>query len=89
MTEFEFLRQATWLANRRSYKPSWCYVVYFQKYGRWPSKKLLGEVSPMPPSGEFWDCLVELWGVDAVERVRVWLRAMWKDVDGDRSGTSK
>jgi hypothetical protein len=81
MTEVEFLGQAMWLAKHRSYKPSWCYVIFHQRYGKWPSKKLLGdEVLPVPPSDEFWDWLAEQWGRDAVLGIRDWLRAMWKDV---------
>lgn len=85
MTEIEFLRQAKWLSDHRGYKPGWCYVIFQQKYGKWPGKNVLSreaEISPMPPSDEFWDWLVELWGAEAVERVRTWLRAMWKDGDG-------
>jgi hypothetical protein len=83
MTEIEFLRQALWLADRRGYKSGWQNIAFHQKYGKWPSKKLLAnEILPMPPSDEFWDWLEERWGKEAVVRVREWLRAMWKVGDG-------
>jgi len=52
MTEFEFMRQARWLAACRGYKPSWAYVIFRQRYGKWPGK-LLKEGEPMPASEEF------------------------------------
>ena len=79
MTEIEFLGQAMWLADHRGYKSSWSHVIFHQRYGKWPSKKLLGnEILPTPPSDEFWDWLSEQWGADAALRVRDWLRVMWK-----------
>jgi hypothetical protein len=31
----------------------------------------------MPPSSEFCEFLTDLWGVEAVERLKQWLRSMY------------
>ena len=60
MTEQEFLQQARWLAEERKYKASWCYVIFRQRYGKWPGK-LLREGDPQPATSEFLDWLTAYW----------------------------
>lgn len=83
MTEIEFLEQARWLADRRGYKQSWCYAIFRQKYGKWPGKRFKDAKNLTPPSDEFWGCLVEQWGVDAVHGIQDWLRVMYKNGTGN------
>lgn len=76
MTELEFVQQARWLVEHRGYKSSWVYVSFRTRYGKWPDGLLkLGE--PMPPSPEFFDFLAGEWSVEAVDRLKKWLRSMY------------
>ncbi|MYZ54106.1 hypothetical protein [Malikia spinosa] len=76
MTELEFVQQARWLVEHRGYKSSWVYVSFRTRYGKWP-EGLLKQGDPMPPSSEFCEFLTDLWGVEAVERLKQWLRSMY------------
>lgn len=60
MTELEFLQQARWLAERRGYKASWCYVIFRERYGRWPGK-LLKHAEPSEAGPEFLAWLEVYW----------------------------
>ena len=60
MTEVEFVRQARWFAERRGYKASWPYVVFKDKYGRWPGP-LLKDGDPMPVTDEFMEWVFGYW----------------------------
>lgn len=66
MTPIEFIQQARKFANQRGYKNSWPYVVFREKYGRWPGK-LLKEGEPQEPSQEFLDWTKAYWTVKTRE----------------------
>lgn len=66
MTPLEFVQQARWLAKSKGYKSSWVWVVFRQKYGKWPDD-LLKEGEPQEASQEFIDWVVASWAAQRAE----------------------
>lgn len=70
MTELEFVQQARFFADYRGYKPSWVYVVFKERYGRWP-EKLLKEGEPMQFTDEFLEWVFAYWQTANLKRTVV------------------